>query len=80
MLAPKSVASGAAHSSDVKVDPPPLEGIARHVVDMLDQKGQVIFYGPPGTGKTYHAERIALEVIARTLQLPPVAALGSPAR
>lgn len=48
--------------------PPPLpslEGVARQVVDMLDRKGQVILYGPPGTGKTYHAERIALEVVAR---------------
>jgi 5-methylcytosine-specific restriction protein B len=32
---------------------------------MLDRKRQVILYGPPGTGKTYHAERIALEVVAR---------------
>lgn len=44
---------------------PPLEGIARHVVEMLERKRQVILYGPPGTGKTYHAERIALEVVAR---------------
>jgi 5-methylcytosine-specific restriction protein B len=66
VLPPKSVVSGAAHSSGVKVDPPPpLEGIARQVVDMLDRKRQVILYGPPGTGKTYHAERIAIEVIAR---------------
>lgn len=63
---PKSVVSGPAHSSGAKADPPPpLEGIARQVVDMLDRKRQVILYGPPGTGKTYHAERIALEVIAR---------------
>lgn len=66
VMPPKSVGAGAAHSSGVKLDPPPpLEGIARHVVDMLDRKRQVILYGPPGTGKTYHAERIALEVIAR---------------
>ncbi len=44
---------------------PPLKGIARHVVDMLERKRQVILYGPPGTGKTYHAEQIALEVVAR---------------
>jgi len=44
---------------------PPLEGIARQVIEMLERKRQVILYGPPGTGKTYHAERIALEVIAR---------------
>lgn len=65
VLPPKSVVSGAAYSSGVKVEAPPLEGIARQVVDMLDRKRQVILYGPPGTGKTYHAERIALEVIAR---------------
>lgn len=62
---PKPIVSGAGSSSGVKVEPPPLEGIARQVVDMLDRKRQVILYGPPGTGKTYHAERIALEVIAR---------------
>lgn len=44
---------------------PPLEGISRQVVEMLDRKRQVILYGPPGTGKTHHAERIALEVVAR---------------
>ncbi|MDJ0837564.1 MAG: AAA family ATPase [Acidobacteriota bacterium] len=43
----------------------PLEGIARQVVEMLERKRQVILYGPPGTGKTYHAENIALEVVAR---------------
>jgi 5-methylcytosine-specific restriction protein B len=53
-------------TSGAKVDPPPpLEGIARQVVDMLDRKRQVILYGPPGTGKTYQAERIALEIVAR---------------
>lgn len=66
VMPPKSVGTGATHSSGLALDPPPpLEGIARHVVDMLDRKRQVILYGPPGTGKTYHAERIALEVIAR---------------
>ncbi len=66
VLPPKpSVLTGGAMSG-AKVDPPPpLEGIARQVVDMLDRKRQVILYGPPGTGKTYHAERIALEVVAR---------------
>ena len=60
-----SVLTGGAMSG-VKAEPPPsLEGIARQVVDMLDRKRQVILYGPPGTGKTYHAERIALEVVAR---------------
>ena len=60
---PLSTISGT--SADVKAAPPPLEGIARHVVDMLERKRQVILYGPPGTGKTYHAERIAVEVVAR---------------
>ncbi len=60
---PASVVPAAAGGQ--KFAPPPLEGIARHVVDMLDRKRQVILYGPPGTGKTYHAERIALEVVAR---------------
>jgi 5-methylcytosine-specific restriction protein B len=57
---PEGAASGTHLAS-----PPPLEGIARQVVDMLDRKRQVILYGPPGTGKTYHAERIALEIVAR---------------
>jgi 5-methylcytosine-specific restriction protein B len=29
------------------------------VVDLLDEKRQVIFYGPPGTGKTWTAQRLA---------------------
>jgi 5-methylcytosine-specific restriction protein B len=32
---------------------------------MLERKRQVILYGPPGTGKTYHAERVAQELVAR---------------
>lgn len=54
--------SGSVGPSD---PPPPLESVARQVVDMLDRKRQVILYGPPGTGKTFHAERIALEIVAR---------------
>lgn len=66
VLPPKpSLLTGGAMSVANADPPPPLEGIARHVVDMLDRKRQVILYGPPGTGKTYHAERIALEVVAR---------------
>jgi 5-methylcytosine-specific restriction protein B len=66
VLPPKSsVLTGGAISGAKMDPPPPLEGIARQVVDMLDRKRQVILYGPPGTGKTYHAERIALEVVAR---------------
>jgi 5-methylcytosine-specific restriction protein B len=45
--------------------PPRLTGMEREVEEMLARKGQVILYGPPGTGKTYHAERVALELIAR---------------
>lgn len=44
---------------------PALTGLTRQVVGMLERKRQVILYGPPGTGKTYHAERVALELIAR---------------
>ena len=29
------------------------------VVELLEDKGQVVFYGPPGTGKTYLARRLA---------------------
>lgn len=66
VLPPKpSVLTGGAMFGAKVEPPPPLEGIARQVVDMLDRKRQVILYGPPGTGKTYHAERIALEVVAR---------------
>lgn len=44
---------------------PAPDGLARQVMSMLERKRQVILYGPPGTGKTYHAERIALEIVAR---------------
>jgi 5-methylcytosine-specific restriction protein B len=54
----------------IKPDPnpsplPPLDAVAADVETMLERKGQVILYGPPGTGKTYHAERVALELVAR---------------
>jgi 5-methylcytosine-specific restriction enzyme B len=32
------------------------------VVDLLNEKGQVIFYGPPGTGKTYVAQELGKHV------------------
>ena len=44
---------------------PPLDPLSSDVETMLERKGQVILYGPPGTGKTYHAERVALELVAR---------------
>lgn len=31
----------------------------QEIVDLLNEKGQVIFYGPPGTGKTYVAQELA---------------------
>ncbi len=34
------------------------------IVQLLDDKGQVILYGPPGTGKTYLARRLALALAA----------------
>ena len=29
------------------------------IIELLKDKGQVIFYGPPGTGKTYLARKLA---------------------
>lgn len=40
------------------------EAFLQTVVDLLDDKGQVIFYGPPGTSKTFVAKRLAA-VLAR---------------
>lgn len=34
------------------------------VVELLEDKGQVILYGPPGTGKTYFAQRLAQALCA----------------
>ena len=43
----------------------------QEIVDLLEDKGQVILYGPPGTGKTYLAqvlaEALAPEEQARSL-------------
>ncbi len=60
---PVTAGPGAADALPAPLEP--MEGITRRVVEMLDRKRQVILYGPPGTGKTYHAERIALELVAR---------------
>src|SRR5690606_32434636 len=30
-----------------------------HIVELLEDRGQVILYGPPGTGKTYLAKTLA---------------------
>ena len=34
-------------------------GFLKDIVDLLEDKGQVILYGPPGTGKTYLARALA---------------------
>ena len=34
----------------------------QEVVDLLEEKGQVVFYGPPGTGKTFVALVLAEEI------------------
>jgi MoxR-like ATPase len=36
----------------------------QEILDLLLEKGQVIFYGPPGTGKTYVARRLAEHLTA----------------
>lgn len=33
-----------------------------HIIELLEDKGQVILYGPPGTGKTYLAKTLARAV------------------
>ena len=37
-------------------------------LDILDWKPNLILYGPPGTGKTYHAKKIADELIKNNVQ------------
>ncbi len=34
-------------------------GFLKEIVELLEDKGQVILYGPPGTGKTYLARKLA---------------------
>ena len=34
-------------------------GFLDDIIELLEDKGQVIFYGPPGTGKTYLARKLA---------------------
>ena len=37
-------------------------GFLEDIVELLEDKGQVILYGPPGTGKTYVAQELAKEL------------------
>jgi 5-methylcytosine-specific restriction protein B len=34
------------------------------IVDLLEERRQIVFYGPPGTGKTYVAQKLAEHLIA----------------
>lgn len=34
-------------------------GFLDDIIELLEDKGQVVFYGPPGTGKTYLARKLA---------------------
>ena len=38
-------------------------GFLYEIVELLEDKGQVILYGPPGTGKTYFAQRVAKALV-----------------
>jgi 5-methylcytosine-specific restriction protein B len=42
-------------AKDLHVD----RAVLDEIVELLDDKGQVVLYGPPGTGKTYLAVRLA---------------------
>lgn len=37
------------------------------ILNLLDQKSQIILYGPPGTGKTYKAREYAVNFIQKTI-------------
>jgi len=37
-------------------------GVLDEIMELLDDKGQVILYGPPGTGKTYLAVELAMAI------------------
>lgn len=42
------------------------------VVELLKDKGQVVFYGPPGTGKTYFARKLAEALVPDAERRPIV--------
>ncbi len=37
----------------------------QEIIDLLQEKSQVIFYGPPGTGKTYLAQQLATHITSQ---------------
>ena len=41
----------------------PQEWLQKNVLDLLEEKKQLIFYGPPGTGKTFVATRIGRHLV-----------------
>ena len=43
-------------------------GFLEDIVELLEDKGQVILYGPPGTGKTYLAQALAKELAPNDLR------------
>ncbi len=42
------------------------------ILELLEDKGQVIFYGPPGTGKTYFARKLAEALVSESEDRPIV--------
>lgn len=59
---------------------PDLDPLAARIESILHRKGQVVLYGPPGTGKTYHALRVASELVARRRFAKTFAALSEAER
>lgn len=47
-------------------------GFIDDVVELLQDKGQVVFYGPPGTGKTYFARKLAEALVPDAERRPIV--------
>lgn len=49
----------AAAAHDLHID----RDVLDEIIELLDDKGQVVLYGPPGTGKTYLALRLARAIV-----------------